>query len=151
MPPQNRQSFIDEILEWAGAEAVERSSHRRLSREEINALSRSRIVEIGAHTVNHPALTTLSPTAQKREIEISKTALEEIIDRPVASIAYPHGDYSEETISLVQQAGFSRACTTRPGLVWQEHDRFQLPRFNVGNWCGDEFARRISTWQKSPS
>ena len=84
---QNRQSVIDEILEWAGAEAVERPSHRRLSREEVNALSRSSIVEIGSHTVNHPVLTTLSLAAQKREIELSKTMLEEIIDRPVTSIA----------------------------------------------------------------
>jgi len=114
-------------------------------------LSRSSIVEIGAHTVNHPVLATLSPAAQKREIELSKTALEELIDRPVTSIAYPHGDYSEETIGLVQQAGFSWACTTRPGLVWQHHDRFQLPRFYVGNWDRDEFAKRISTWQKSLS
>ena len=32
LPPQNRQSVLDEILKWAGAETVERPSHRRLSR-----------------------------------------------------------------------------------------------------------------------
>jgi len=151
LPPQNRQSALDEILEWAGAEAVERPSHRRLSREEVDTLSQNSIVEIGSHTVSHPVLTTLSPAAQKREIELSKTALEKLIDRPVTSIAYPHGDYSGETIGFVQQAGFLQACTTRPGLVWHHHDRFQLPRFYVGNWDGDDFAKRISVWQNSLS
>ena len=151
LPPQSRESALDEILEWAGAEAVERPSHRRLSHEEVNAMSRSSIVEIGSHTVNHPVLTTLPPAAQKREIEHSKTALEELIGRSVTSIAYPHGDYSAETIGFVQQAGFSRACTTRPGLVWHHYDRFQLPRIFVGNWDGDEFAKRISVWQNSLS
>jgi peptidoglycan/xylan/chitin deacetylase (PgdA/CDA1 family) len=150
LSPQNRQSVLDEILEWAGAKAVERRSHRRLSREEIDALSQSSLVEIGAHTVNHPVLTALSPAAQKREIELNKISLEELIDRPVNSIAYPHGDYSEETIGLVQQAGFSRACTTRPGPVWPHHDPFKLPRLYIGNWDGDELARRIYAWQNSP-
>jgi peptidoglycan/xylan/chitin deacetylase (PgdA/CDA1 family) len=150
LPPQNRQSVLDEILEWAGSEAVERPSHRRLSREEVNALSRSSIVEIGAHTVNHPVLTTLSPAAQKREIELSKTALEELINHPVTSFAYPHGDYCEETIGLLRQAGFLWACTTRPGRVWQRHDCFQLPRLYIGNWDGDELFKRISAWQNSP-
>jgi peptidoglycan/xylan/chitin deacetylase (PgdA/CDA1 family) len=151
LPPEKRQSVLDEILEWAEAEVVERATHCRLSQEEVVALSRSRLVEIGAHTVNHPVLPTLSPAAQKREIELSKTALEELLDCPVTSFAYPHGDYSEETICLVQQAGFSRACTSRPDQVSQHHDPFQLPRFHVGDWDGDEFAKRISTWQNSAS
>lgn len=151
LPSQKRQSVLDEIVEWADAEVVERPTHRRLSKEEAIALSRNRLVEIGAHTVNHPVLPTLSPAAQKREVELSKTALEELLDRAVTSFAYPHGDYSEETIGLVQQAGFSRACTSRPDLVLQQHDPFQLPRFHVGDWDGDEFAKRISTWQNSPS
>lgn len=150
LSPERRQSVLDEILEWVGAEAVERPSHRSLSREEVTVLSRSNIVEIGAHTVNHPVLTNLSAAIQKREIERCKTELEKLIHSPVTSIAYPHGEYSEETIGLVRQAGFSRACTTRPGLVWRHQDLFQLPRLYIGNWNGDELAKRISAWQNSP-
>jgi peptidoglycan/xylan/chitin deacetylase (PgdA/CDA1 family) len=151
LPPERRQSALDEIVAWAGAEVVERPSHRRLSREEINSLSRGSIAEIGAHTVNHTVLTTQSRASQKYEIECCKAELEEIIERPVSSIAYPHGDYSEETIGLVKQAGFSRACTTRTGLVRQHRDLFRLPRLNIGNWDGDILAKRMSYWQNSLS
>jgi peptidoglycan/xylan/chitin deacetylase (PgdA/CDA1 family) len=147
LSPQSRQSVLDKILEWTGTEIIERPSHRRLSSEEVSTLSQSRVVEIGAHTANHPALNTLLPSVQKREIEHNKFALEEIINRPVTSFAYPHGAYSEETIDIVQQARFSRACTTHPNLVRQNHDCFQLPRFYIGNWDGDELAKRISAWQ----
>jgi len=151
LPPEKRQSVLDDIREWARSEGQERPEHRRMSQEEVLTLSRSRLVDIGSHTVRHQALPTLDLLAQQREIERGKSALEELLDRPVTSFAYPHGDLSHETIRLVREAGFLRACTSRAGMVRQHRDPFTLPRFSAGNWDGNEFAKQLFAWEQSRS
>jgi hypothetical protein len=77
----------------------------------------------------------------------SKIRLEEVRARPVSWFAYPNGSagtYTEESVGLVRQAGFAGACTTSPAAVTLGANRFQLPRVQVSDWDGDEFAQRLS-------
>lgn len=148
MQPDQRESALRELLESAAAEHAPRPTHRALTLEEVAALARGKLVEIGAHTVNHPPLSRIPIAAQEQEIERGKAELERAIDRPVTSFAYPHGDYSRETVPLVREAGFRRACSTRSELVGPGSPRFELPRFSVGDWDGDEFAKQLSAWQR---
>lgn len=72
-----------------------------------------------------------------------------MLDRPVASFAYPYGrecDYARETVALVQEAGFECACTTSVGTVGRRADRFRLPRVQVQDMDGESFARLLSQW-----
>ena len=87
--------------------------------------------------------------AQQAEIEGSKGRLEEILGRPVTNFAYPYGlcsDYSAETVTVVEQAGFDCASSSEEDNVWRGSDRFQLPRRIVFDWDGDEFARKLAQW-----
>jgi peptidoglycan/xylan/chitin deacetylase (PgdA/CDA1 family) len=120
-----------------------------LTPAEVATLSGHQLVEIGAHTANHRALAHLSGADQQREIDGGKNALQEMLARPVMSFAYPHGDYTEESVDFVRHAGFHRACTTRPGLVRRGDDLFQLPRNCIGDVDGDATARSLSQWQRS--
>ena len=86
---------------------------------------------------------------QRDEIQRSKNRLEEILDRPVTSFAYPYGtqkDYTTETVALVREAGFVCACSAVEGIVGSSTDRFQFPRVFVQDWEGEEFAKRLSNW-----
>jgi peptidoglycan/xylan/chitin deacetylase (PgdA/CDA1 family) len=149
LPESERRKIQDELLAWAGAEPAVRSTHRTLSREEVLTLGRGELIEIGSHTVTHPLLSALSPTAQREEIQRSKAELEQVVGRPVSSFSYPYGDYTADTILLVREAGFACACTTDATVIGPGADRFQLPRIMVENWDGDEFARRLSPWLDS--
>jgi peptidoglycan/xylan/chitin deacetylase (PgdA/CDA1 family) len=149
MAPEPRWIAVDAILRWAGIESVPRPTHRTLTRAEVATLAGHQLVEIGAHTANHRALGHLSAADQQREIDGGKNALQEMLARPVMSFAYPHGDYTEETIDLVRRAGFQRACTTRPRLARRGADPFQLPRNCIGDVGGDATARSLSEWQRS--
>jgi hypothetical protein len=80
------------------------------------------------------------------EIAGSKAQLEDIIGRPVTSFSYPHGEYSVETVELVRRAGFQGASTTNFKCVMSGMDPFQLPRFQVDDWNGEEFLRRLARW-----
>ena len=141
--------MLGELHRWAGAEPASRLSHRTLSYEEVVALSKGGLIEVGAHTVTHQALSALPAASQRDEILESKTRLEKILRRPVTSFAYPYGKqdhYTPETVNIVREAGFTCACSNFAGLVEQSTDPFQLPRIPVVDWSGEEFANMLSSW-----
>jgi peptidoglycan/xylan/chitin deacetylase (PgdA/CDA1 family)/SAM-dependent methyltransferase len=149
MDEDERWEVLDELLTWTGAQPVSRNTHRFLSLQEVATLLRGELVEVGAHTVTHPALSALSVASQRNEIQQSKNRLEEILGRRVTSFAYPYGtqkDYTTETVALVREAGFACACSAVEGVVGSSTDRFQLPRVFVQDWDGEEFAKRLSDW-----
>ena len=146
MAEGERQWALHELRKWVGANEVVRPSHRPLSSEEVVALNQGGLVEVGAHTVTHPALRRLSPHLQRDEILGSKTRLEEILDRPVTSFSYPYGVLSTQTADIVRETGFSCAFSTVADIVRLSSDRFQLPRFEVQDWDGDQFAGQLSRW-----
>jgi peptidoglycan/xylan/chitin deacetylase (PgdA/CDA1 family)/SAM-dependent methyltransferase len=149
MAEDERRAVLDELLAWAGAKPVARTAHRFLSLEEAITLSRGGLIEVGAHTVTHPALSALPIASQRDEIRQSKDRLEEVMGRPVTSFAYPYGtqdDYAAETVALVREAGFACACSAVEDTVGSSTDRFQLPRVFVQDWDGEEFAKQLLRW-----
>ncbi|HEX8090631.1 MAG TPA: polysaccharide deacetylase family protein, partial [Blastocatellia bacterium] len=105
LPESERQRLRDELISWSGGDATARPTHRALTRDELAALARGGLVEIGCHTVTHPALSALPPESQEREIRQSKASLEETLGCRITSFAYPYGrpcDYTEQTTSLVR-------------------------------------------------
>jgi len=101
-------------------------------------------MEIGAHTVNHPILTSLSDRDARAEIVTSKRMLEEMTGSPITLFAYPNGkpgqDYGLQHVRLVKEAGFAAAVSTVLGICHGRSDPFQLPR--IGPWERD--PRRLA-------
>jgi peptidoglycan/xylan/chitin deacetylase (PgdA/CDA1 family) len=144
-----RVEVLERVRAWSGCPAPPRATHRIMNAAEIARLAGGGLVEIGAHTVTHPVLATLSPTAQRVEIFDSRSTLEEIVGRRVTSFAYPFGNrahYQPETAALVREAGFERACANGPALVDRWANPFEVPRGLVRDWNGDEFAHRLDEW-----
>ncbi len=80
------------------------------------------LIEIGAHTVNHPILDLLETDELEREITESRLQLENLLQRPVLTFAYPNGD-------------FDRRCRD----VAAKHYRFA---FTTDQAIGDKPERR---------
>ena len=146
LPEEERLQTLDELVTWTKAGSIARPTHRPLSWEELRELGEGGLVEIGAHTVTHPLLSAHSPDFQREEIQQGKVYLEEKLERPVASFAYPYGNYTPETVRLAREARFDCACSVVEDIVWRESDRFQLPRFEVGNWNPEELIERLLKW-----
>lgn len=78
----------------------------------LKELGSDPLCTIGVHTCSHPHLGSLPFEEQRREIEECKTDLEHLLGRPVRHLAYPYGDYNQETLQIVRQLGFATAVTT---------------------------------------
>jgi peptidoglycan/xylan/chitin deacetylase (PgdA/CDA1 family) len=142
----DRTEVMNQIIAWSGVSPTPRNSHRSLSPDEVLTLQAGGIVEIGAHTVNHPFLSQLSQPLQKQEIATSKLELEQLLRKEVKSFAYPHGNYNQETLELVEKIGFTSACSTFMNRVESQSPLFSLPRIQVCNWHHQVFSQNLSRW-----
>jgi len=68
-------------------------------------------VEIGAHTRSHADLSKLSPERIEDELRGSKDEIEERLNRPVRTFAYPYGSTSDAARNCAARL-FDAACTT---------------------------------------
>ena len=146
LPEDQRQEALNQIQIWAGLERNVRPTYRPLELGELRKLGQGKLIEIGAHTVNHPLLSAHPTALQQDEIQNSKAYLEAVLSRSVTSFAYPFGDYTLETVDLVREAGFDCACSVVEDIVWRKSNRFELPRFGVNDWNGEEFAKQLLRW-----
>jgi peptidoglycan/xylan/chitin deacetylase (PgdA/CDA1 family) len=87
--------------------------------------------DIGSHSMSHPYLTRLSNAQAREEICASRKKLEDLFGRRIEHFCYPYGDWNEPVSDLVQEAGYTTACTTRPGLNKQAESPFALKRFTA--------------------
>lgn len=147
LPLTEKRSALEDLFAQAGMAPGRRLTHRTVSAAEIAGLAQSDLVEIGAHTVTHAALSRLCAAEQWREIDQSKKHLEEVLGARVTSISYPHGDYDKKTLGILRRVGFECACTTAQKTVRPSADPFRLPRIQVLDWDGDEFARQLAVWR----
>ncbi len=85
-------------------------------------------IEFGAHTITHPHLTQIPLEEAKKEIEVSKKIISELIGHDVNSFCYPYGEYNEEIKNLVKNAGFKCAFTEKVGRNSEKDDPFELRR-----------------------
>jgi peptidoglycan/xylan/chitin deacetylase (PgdA/CDA1 family) len=145
-----RQRALDALRSWAQAGGTMRESHRPMELRELALLEAGGLVDIGAHTASHPLLPAHPLSFQRNEIQESKTYLERVLGHPVTTFAYPFGAYSRDTVPLLREAGFAGACAcSTPETVWWGSHPLELPRFEVRDWAGDEFERRLVRWLKS--
>jgi peptidoglycan/xylan/chitin deacetylase (PgdA/CDA1 family) len=138
-----RAEVLKELERWAGTAPPPRPSDRALDLDEALELAASDAFSIGAHSVSHASLPTLTDDDKRREVGDSRSACEQLIGQAVTSFAYPFGDRDRATERVVAECGFLHACATDPGVAVSIRDRFHLPRVAVEDWSAEELARRL--------
>ena len=114
---------------FSGATAEGEQPHEHLSQEEILEMSRAGI-EFGSHTMNHRLLNKLSEPEVKLEVEEAKREIENLLQKPCLTFAYPAGFFSEPAVRAVERAGHIAAFTTTYGPT-ERVDLFALNRIEV--------------------
>ena len=128
--------LVDRMGRENGVDFMELTRRAVMNWDQVRELARSGVVEIGAHTMTHPALARLSDAEACREIAESKATLEERTGTPVRHFAYPYGDAAvagPREFEIASRIGFDTAVTTRRGNLYMEHlqHRHALPRIFV--------------------
>lgn len=138
-----RTSVLGALEGWSRAAPPARADDRALDGGEVRALAASPVFTIGAHSVSHRSLPSLTDDEKRREVGESRAECERLLARPVTGFAYPFGDHDKATERIVEQTGFRYACATDPGVAASIRDRFRLPRIAVENWSGEDLERHL--------
>ena len=92
----------------------------------------SGLVEIGAHTLNHPLLKNEDRNFVINEIERSIDYLSEILDSEIKYFAYPNGrygvDFSDREVAILKTKGIRLAFSTDKEIISNQKSPYLIPR-----------------------
>jgi peptidoglycan/xylan/chitin deacetylase (PgdA/CDA1 family) len=135
-PHAVQQSAIDRMLDVYTIDAAAFCRQVALSWEMVRELSQSNLATIGAHTMNHHALSKLSAEQVAWEATESRRVLARHLDAEPQHFAYPYGDQHSagpREFNILKELGFATATTTRKGVIFPEHANHlhALPRISL--------------------
>jgi peptidoglycan/xylan/chitin deacetylase (PgdA/CDA1 family) len=94
--------------------------------------------EIGGHSHTHPELDTLPVTALREETAGCRARLQDSTGLPINSFAYPFGYSDPRVRRVVQDAGFTSACSVKNALSAPHDPPFGISRLMVMSTTGDD-------------
>jgi len=115
-----------------------------LSWDEVMALALEPGVALGAHSVSHRSLTSLSPSEMEKEIVESRQALETRTGRRIDLFCYPDGKYDDKVQEVLRRHGFLGACATGRTLNVGVVDVYALKRIPFEREPMSRFALRMA-------
>ncbi|KAA3618744.1 MAG: hypothetical protein DWQ05_07220 [Calditrichaeota bacterium] len=118
------REFIDEMDE----------RYAFLQWQDIAAMVKSGIIEIGSHTCSHSILSTLTHEEVKTELLNAKMAIEAQLAMPCKLFSYPNGtpkDFSRRDKNILQELGYAAAFSQIDGLNSVGEDVYALKRINI--------------------
>ena len=110
-------------------------------------------IEIGSHTSDHLALTSLDANTQRRQIRESKTFLVWSGLQTIYSLSYPNGVFNSEIEKILREENYLTSVTGEAGLntlatnpyeLYRVHirkPRFGLTEFKFRLWKANFFAK----------
>jgi len=98
--------------------------------EQVKSLS-DKGIEIGAHTITHTDLTSLSIDLAEKEITESKSILESKLGYKINNFAFPYGKNNNDIQNYIKNSGYRSACSTINGLVDDGANHYHLKRINM--------------------
>lgn len=144
-----RETALTQLRAAANMHPEVRPHNRVMTGSQVRELDASGIIEIGAHTRTHQALSARTADEQRDEIHGDRAALEALVGHGIRSFCYPHGGrdkYDDISVRTAREAGFDGACTTEYGIVVPWSDRFTVPRCHTENIPGPEFRTLLNRW-----
>ncbi len=100
LPFQQIAALISYLRSWASAAATIDSDSLPMTHNELKTLSANHLFTAGIHTVSHPALAFHTKEIQQEEIKNCHQFLQQICKNTINAIAYPYGNYNDDTIEF---------------------------------------------------
>ncbi|MCB9993691.1 MAG: polysaccharide deacetylase family protein [Hyphomicrobiaceae bacterium] len=136
MPNPRRVAVIRELGQRYGIEATAHCRSLIMDWSELQTFAEEPLCTIGAHTVRHYELSTLSEAEARAEMQQSAEVLEAQIGTRPQHLSYPIGaarSASDREFALAGELGFRSGVTTRPGALYYRHREslMSLPRISL--------------------
>lgn len=136
-----------EYNKW-DVEAEGREKEKRfplMTKEEVQELIKSGLVEIGGHTSNHLDMPFIEQEKLKEDLIFSKEKLEKLTGEELVSFAYPWGNNDDKSKKLIRELGYKFAVATESGTACYSDDLYEIQRIGIYSKDDiDKFKEKIS-------
>lgn len=122
-------------------EFVNSNNKYYLNKSDLLEISQSKYIDIGSHTYHHKKLTELDHKDLNFQLDYSKKWLEDLLSKPIKSVAYPFGAFNDVVIKSVKSVGYDYGFTTRFNFYNNINDKFKIPRIDI--WNNDDLKTFI--------
>lgn len=146
MPYAGIRKALEVLKEQRSNDSEYLQSTALMTREELVAIGKQDLFELGVHTHTHPALSAHSAEVQQAEIAANQQWLRQIPGAVPEVMAFPYGDFNATTLAILPQLGINTAFTTQGISVQEGCATLQLGRFQVKDWDGLAFADYLEEW-----
>ena len=106
-----------------------------LNQQELIELSNISGATIGSHGHAHTHLAKMPPQDVTSDLKHSKDWLEQIVQKPVTTLSYPHGSYNNDVVRIASEIGFEFAATSKWGVFEVGTKKLEIPRIDI--WSQD--------------
>jgi peptidoglycan/xylan/chitin deacetylase (PgdA/CDA1 family) len=130
-------------LRDAGSRAAGRPLDRTMAWSQVQELHDSGI-EVAAHSHSHAQLDQLEDRPLRDELSLGKKLLEERLNQPVPSIAYPYGYWSRRVRDAAEEAGYEQAAAVANAASQPGDNMFAVPRLTVRRSTSPSVFARIA-------
>jgi len=145
VPPAQQRVLLEEL---GAALGVASSAPCELATWEECAALGAAGMEVGAHTLTHPFLGTLSAAEQAAEIAGSVDLVARRLGTRPRGLAYPGGDHDAASVEAARGCGLDWAVTTSAGDVRPGSEPHRLPRRGLSEGAclgpGGRFSSRLA-------
>jgi len=148
MPLLQKYGFVGEFFVLATPAHYE--SPQYLTWTEMKAMADAGMA-IQAHGRDHYDLTNRAYDFLVYQILGVKEAVEAHTEQPVRFFCYPSGRYDDNTLAVVESAGYLGAVTTKWGATQRLDNRYTWPRVRInGTWSLETFADILADFATEP-
>lgn len=136
LPELDQRIAIRDLARHCGVDMRQLTRDCSLSWNEARELSNHAYCSLGAHTVDHFALSKLSETEARREIVEGAERIKQETGAWPRHLAFPYGDGGSagpREYELAQFLGFDTAVTTQKGFLTEGHgvSPYAIPRLSL--------------------
>lgn len=149
LPHTKIVEVIDSIRQWGDYSPSQSSENYAMSNDELEVLANNKLFSLGIHTMTHPALASHSKAIQSAEIVGSKDYLISRGFPQVNAVAYPYGNYNNETISVITENNIPLGFTTGEAAITKHSHPLCLGRIQVTDCNGSRLIEKLNHFFKS--
>jgi len=110
---------------------------QNINLSQLLEIANNDLIEIGAHTLNHPILSNEDDQTSNYEITESIRNLESILGKKIHFFAFPNGlpniDFGSREMDILRKNGVKLAFSTEPKIISLRDNPMSVPRFSLTN------------------
>ncbi len=132
LPEDIRGRFLRHCFKVNGLNEKKISRELFMSQEEVKNLRKAGMM-IGGHSHGHYAMSIDDELFLKKDVQLSRQILTDLLGEAPAVFSYPHGRYGDAAVKVVKEAGFQYALTIERRGVQATDNPFLIPRYDTAD------------------